>query len=84
MTALATAVPMTSPAMPRGLYRAMLTITSTIMLSAARRVGIQGRLTAKKLRVSSRLMPAKGRLKANQKSAMDTRWVEWVVNWPRW
>ena len=35
-----------------------LTMMSTTMFSAARRVGIHGRCTAKKVRVSSRLMPA--------------------------
>ena len=62
----------------------MLTTMSTIMLSAARRVGIQGLCTAKKVRVSSRLRPANGRLKANQKSATETRCVECGVKLPRW
>ena len=48
------------------------------------RIGFNGRLTAKKARVSSRFKPAKGRLKANQNSAIDTRCVEWGPNWPRW
>ena len=46
------------------------------MFIAASLVGIQGRWRAKKARLRSRLMPAKGRLKANQKSAIDTRRVE--------
>ncbi len=54
------------------------------MLTAARRVGIHGRWTAKKVLVSSRLMPPKGRLKANQNSATETMWVECEVKFPRW
>jgi hypothetical protein len=46
------------------------------MFSAARLVGIHGRWTAKKVRVSSRLSPPKGRLKANQNRAIETRWVD--------
>ena len=76
ITRLAAAVPITSPAIPSGLYSATLTITSTTMFIAARRVGIHGRLSAKKVRLSSRLTPANGRLKANQNSAVETRWVE--------
>jgi len=54
----------------------MLTTASTTMFIAARRVGIHGRLRAKKARLSSRLTPANGRLKANQNSAVETRCVE--------
>ena len=54
------------------------------MFSAASRVGIHGRCTAKNVRVSSRLSPPNGRLNANQNSATDTRWVEWAPNCPRW
>ena len=46
-----------------------MTMMSTTMLIAASLVGIHGRWSAKKVRVSSRLSPAKGRLKANQNSA---------------
>ena len=69
MTTLAATVPITSPAMPSGLYSAIDTITSTIMFSAASLVGIQGRWSAKKVRLRSRLTPANGRLHANQNSA---------------
>src|SRR6478672_862173 len=62
----------------------MLTMMSTTMFIAARPVGIHGRCTAKNVRVSSRLTPPKGRLNANQNSAIDTRWVECGPNWPRW
>ena len=73
MTALAIAVPMTRPAMPSGLYSATETMMSTIMFTPASRVGIHGRCTAKKVRVRSRLRPPKGRLNANQNSAIETR-----------
>ena len=71
MTTLATAVPITRPAIPSGLYRPTLRMMSTIMLIAASFVGIQGRCSAKKVRVISRLTPANGRLQANQKSATE-------------
>ena len=83
MTMLATIVPMISPAMPSGLYRPMLTMMSTTMFIAARLVGIHGRCTAKNVLVSSRFKPPKGRLKANQNSAIATRWVDWALNSPR-
>ena len=54
ITALAAAVPITSPAIPSGLYRATLTMMSTTMFVAASAVGIHGRCTAKNFRVSSR------------------------------
>ena len=58
---------------------------STTMFIAARPVGIHGRLSAKKVRVSSRLRPPNGRLKANQKSAIEVRCVRaCALNWPRW
>ena len=76
MTALAAAVPITSPAIPSGLYSARLTITSTTMFRPASPVGIHGRRRAKNVRVSSRLMPPNGRLTANQNSAVATRLVE--------
>ena len=62
----------------------MLTMMSTTMLIAARRVGIHGRCTAKNARVSSRLRPPNGRLNANQKSAIETMCVECVPKCPRW
>ena len=43
------------------------------MFIAASLVGIHGRLSAKNARVSSRLIPANGRLNANQNSAMEVR-----------
>ena len=49
---------------------------STTMFIAARRVGIHGRCTAKKVRVSSRFRPPNGRLKANQNSAIETKCVD--------
>ena len=55
---------------------------STTMFIAARPVGIQGRLSAKKVRVSSRLRPPKGRLTANQNSAIEVRWVERAAELP--
>ncbi len=78
----AAAVPMTSPEMPAGRYSATLTRTSTSMFSAASWVGIQGRCSAKKHRVSNRLMPANGRLNENQNNAFATRWVESEWNVP--
>ena len=57
--------------MPSGLYSATDTTMSTAMFIAARPVGIHGRFSAKKVRVSSRFRPPKGRLKANQKSAIE-------------
>ena len=57
---------------------------STTMFIAARRGRDPWTLEAKKVRVSSRLMPPKGRLKANQNSAIETRWVDSAVNCPRW
>ena len=83
ITTLAATVPMISPAIPSGLYRPTLTMMSTTMFIAARRVGIHGRCTAKNVRVSSRLSPPKGRLKANQNSAIETSSVECALKWPR-
>jgi hypothetical protein len=57
---------------------------STTTLMAASLVGIHGRWSAKNVRLSSRLTPAKGRLKANQNSALDTRSVEKVWKVPCW
>ena len=74
----AATVPITSPAIPSGLYRANETIRSTTMLIAASLVGIHGRLSAKNVRLSSRLTPANGRLNANQNSAVEARCVEYA------
>ena len=84
MTMLAAAVPITSPAIPSGLYSAMLTIASTTMFIAASLVGIHGRLSAKNVRVSSRLSPANGRLNENQNSAVETRRGRVGPNAPCW
>ncbi len=70
------------PGDPQRLVEGEQTMTSTTMLSAARRVGIQGRWTAKKVRVSSRFSPPKGRLNANQNSAIETRWVDFGAEGP--
>ena len=56
---------------------------STMMFNAARRVGIHGLCTEKNTRVSSRLMPPKGRLNANQNSASETSSVDLASKWPR-
>ena len=67
---------------PQRLVRPIETTMSTTMFIAARPVGIQGRWSAKKVRVSSRLSPPKGRLTANQNSAIEIRCVECGVEVP--
>jgi hypothetical protein len=69
--------------MPSGLYSATETMMSTMMFTPASAVGIHGRLSAKKVRVSSRLTPPNGRLNANHSSAIDVRCVADEPNFPR-
>jgi len=54
------------------------------MLPAASAVGVHGFCSEKNVRVSSRLIPAKGSENENQNSAVETRSVEWALNAPRW
>ena len=52
-------------------------------VTPASAVGVHGRWRLKKVRVSSRLKPLKGRLKQNQNSASATWSVDCASNSPR-
>ena len=76
-------MPITIPAIPKGSYSATATTTLSSRVAPPSAVGIQGRCSEKNVRVSSRLAPAKGRLKENQNSASATASVEAPPNSPR-
>jgi hypothetical protein len=79
-----TPVPMTMPAIPKGLYRAIDTPRLTLRFRPASAVVIHGLWRLKKVRVSSRFTPLKGSENENQKSAVDTDSVEDGPKLPCW